>query len=159
MAKTKKIDKKHRFNRTLFNYTAEQLKNALAAVKNGMPVLTASKTFKVPRSTLRYKVSGDRLESFGKVGPNCILGDDVEKLLCDWMKASCAKGFPVTKDEEENKKKRAENKQKRIEEQNKRKRHNTESKEIKRNEKPDNICKVQENVINEKIDIQEQEEE
>lgn len=98
MAKTKKIGKKHRFNPTLFNYTSEQLKNALEAVKNGMPVLAASKTFKVPRSTLRYKVSGDRPESFGKVGPNCVLGDDVEKLLCDWMKASCAKGFPVTRD-------------------------------------------------------------
>lgn len=28
----------------------------------------------------------------------CVFRDDVEKLLCDWIKMSCAKGFPVTKD-------------------------------------------------------------
>lgn len=43
-------------------------------------------------------MSGDRPESFGKVGPSCVLGDDIEESLCVWMKESCAKGFPVTKD-------------------------------------------------------------
>lgn len=100
MAKIKKNGTRNKQKRgtILFRYTPDQLKNALEAIRSGMPTLSASKQFGVPRSTLRYKIDGSRPETTGRVGPKCILGEELEQTLCNWMKISCERGFPVTKD-------------------------------------------------------------
>ncbi|KAJ8939546.1 hypothetical protein NQ318_011330 [Aromia moschata] len=79
-------------------YDEIQLKHALLAVRNGMNVATASKTFNVPRTTLRHKVAGRAHETIAKHGPDCVLGQDLEGKLCEWLKECARGGFPVTKD-------------------------------------------------------------
>jgi DNA-binding NtrC family response regulator len=56
----------------LFQYKEENLKNAILSVKNGMKVKKVAELFQVPRSTLRNKLKNPCLESFGKVGPECV---------------------------------------------------------------------------------------
>lgn len=84
--------------RQFFSYTAENLRNAIRDVRDGMPVLQASKMYNVPRTTLRHKLCGESPETMGKVGPECVLGNDVEKELCEWIKNLSQMGFPINKD-------------------------------------------------------------
>lgn len=79
-------------------YDETQLKDAISAVKDGMPVATASKTFGVPRTTLRHKLAGRAPENISKRGPDCVLGSELENKLCEWL-INCARaGFPLNKD-------------------------------------------------------------
>lgn len=59
----------------------------------------ASKTFNVPRTTLRNKIEGKSpIESIGHGGVSSILGNDTEKSLVDWI-LTCAKmGFPINRE-------------------------------------------------------------
>lgn len=54
-----------------------------------MPVSTASRDFNVPRTTLRYKISGKAPETSGHVGPQAVLGSEIEHELVVWIK-DCA---------------------------------------------------------------------
>lgn len=82
-----------------FLYSPNKVNQALRAISNGMPVLKASKEFKVPRTTLRNKLSGKcPVESHRHCGPDSILGESNEKLLVDWL-LNCAKmGFPIDRE-------------------------------------------------------------
>lgn len=72
---------------------------ALKAIReDGMPVSTACKTFGVPRTSVRNRMSGKTADNCRKVGPTCILGPDIEKKLVDWILDSSAKGFPINQD-------------------------------------------------------------
>ena len=68
-----------------FNYFEDCMKKALEAVSNGMPVLRASKTFGVPKTTLLYKHKGVYpIER--KIGPdNTVLSKDEETLLVKFI--------------------------------------------------------------------------
>lgn len=59
----------------------------------------ASKTFRVPHTTLRNKIEGKSpTESIGHGGVSSILGSDTEKSLVDWI-LTCAKmGFPINRE-------------------------------------------------------------
>ncbi|KAJ8939849.1 hypothetical protein NQ318_011857 [Aromia moschata] len=70
-------------------YDEIQLKNALLAIRNGMPVATASKTLNVPRTTLRHKIAGRAPETIAKRGPDYLLGQSIEDKLCVCLK-ECA---------------------------------------------------------------------
>lgn len=83
-----------------FQYTQENLERAYNAVKiDNVKVAAASKLFKVPRSTLRRRLSGEySLNMPRKCGPTWILGKHTEKCLVDWL-LQCAKmGFPDHKE-------------------------------------------------------------
>ncbi|CAK9829701.1 hypothetical protein ANTRET_LOCUS6996 [Anthophora retusa] len=61
-------------------YAAEDLKKALDAIDGGMPILKASKIFKIPRTTLIYKHKGIYPKECRK-GPPTNLTPDEEKSL------------------------------------------------------------------------------
>lgn len=79
-----------------FNYTEDQMKNALEAVANGMPISTASKLYNVPRITLMYKHKG-KSPIERKMGPETILTKEEERQLVRWIFHVGDSGFPVTK--------------------------------------------------------------
>lgn len=80
------------------NYTEDALRNAMGAIRDGMPVATASRTFNIPRTTLRHKIAGNAPEGKGKTGPECILGKETEDKLCEWIRQSARVGFPIHKE-------------------------------------------------------------
>lgn len=80
-----------------FQYSPLKIQKAVNAVRQGMPVLRASKEFKVPRK--RNKLEGKSpMESTGYCGFSSHLSEDNEKVLVNWV-LDCAKmGFPINKD-------------------------------------------------------------
>ncbi|KAG5874870.1 hypothetical protein JTB14_035680 [Gonioctena quinquepunctata] len=78
-------------------YMEEDMKNAVSAVKNGMPALRASKQFGVPRTTLLDKVAG-RVPIERKIGPETVLKQEEESLLVKRMFHVAKCGFPITKE-------------------------------------------------------------
>ncbi|XP_046987338.1 Down syndrome cell adhesion molecule-like protein Dscam2 [Schistocerca americana] len=65
-----------------FQYSPSKVKDALKAIDEGMKVATASKLYKVPRTTLRNKISGvSPKESTGHCGPHSVLGEQIEKKI------------------------------------------------------------------------------
>lgn len=79
-------------------YSEEQMSLAINAVKQGMPVSTAAKTFKVPRTTLLDKKSG-RTPIYRKMGPPSILSLLEEEILVNWIFLMTQKHQPVTKEQ------------------------------------------------------------
>lgn len=78
------------------NYSEENLQKALDAVKSGMSKKQASKTFKIPRSTLINKVLGRHVND---PGGQRVLSDDEEKTLTSTLASVANWGFPLTKDD------------------------------------------------------------
>lgn len=79
-----------------FNYTKENLRNALEAVKSGTPCATAAKQFNVPRTTLIGKLKGIYPEDC-RSGAATVLKPEEEDLLEKWIFNLGKLGFPVTK--------------------------------------------------------------
>ncbi|XP_015122519.1 uncharacterized protein LOC107044949 [Diachasma alloeum] len=78
-------------------YTELQLKAALKAIQDGSPVATVAKNFNIPRTTLRYKKNGILKPVIQRRGTPCILGEDIEARLVEWIIVMSARGFPVGK--------------------------------------------------------------
>lgn len=78
------------------NYSKEDLKNAVNAVRNGASCAAAAKQFHIPRITLMYKVSG-KYSIDCKSGVSTILTADEENLLKNWIINVARTGFPITK--------------------------------------------------------------
>ncbi|KAG5861754.1 hypothetical protein JTB14_029454 [Gonioctena quinquepunctata] len=81
-----------------FQYSPAKVELALNAVSDGMAIAAASRTFEVPRTTLRNKISGE----FRRESRHCEfvspLGDKIEEQLVKWI-LTCAKmGIPIDKD-------------------------------------------------------------
>lgn len=81
---------------TMFNYTEEDMQKALAALKDGMKLREAARTFSVPKTTLLYKHTG-KYPVKRRMGPETILSRTEEKLLVDWIIHMGKHGFPITK--------------------------------------------------------------
>lgn len=81
----------------ILQYSESAMQNALAAVRNGMPVKTAANNFKVPRTTLLYKFKGINPES-RKMGPATIFLPEEEDLLVKWVLQMAKSGFPISKE-------------------------------------------------------------
>lgn len=72
-------------------YSDDQLSRALAEIReNSIPVATASKLFGIPRTTLRDKLAGKTTDKIEKVGPECVLGTEVEVQLVNWITGNAA---------------------------------------------------------------------
>lgn len=93
--KQKKVTLMRPHKRTFFQYDADQIKNALNAIRGGMKIQTACKLFDVPRTTIRHKLSGRAPETTGKIGKSPVLGRDIEKGILEWIKNMAKMGFPV----------------------------------------------------------------
>lgn len=79
-----------------FQYSVEDMEQAVNVVKNGMPTDQASRVFKVPRTTIIGKVQG-KVPIQRKIGPDTTLTSEEENLLVKWMFHNANCGFPATK--------------------------------------------------------------
>lgn len=73
-------------------YHEKQLKNAVEAINQGMSVVLAARTFRVPRSTLRFRFRNQNKD--GKPGPPTLLSKKEEESLVNfilqhWKSRSC----------------------------------------------------------------------
>lgn len=79
------------------NYPSKAvMKQAVEEVRSGMALKTASKTFNIPRTTLRRKIVGNEVRS---VGGQTIFTRDQEALFCDRLLYLSERGFPYTVEE------------------------------------------------------------
>lgn len=72
------------------------MKNAVSAVKNGMPTLRFSKQFGVPRTTLLDNVD-ENVKMETKNGLETVVKQEEESLLVKWMFHEAKCGFTITK--------------------------------------------------------------
>lgn len=79
-----------------YNYTENDMEQALSAVKGGMKVREAARCFGVPKTTLLYRNIG-KYVSGRRSGRQTVLTKDEEKLLSDWVIHMGDHGFPITK--------------------------------------------------------------
>lgn len=90
-----KIEKMPKTRKT---YQEKDVQEALLAIKNGqMSKKAASKNYKIPRSTLQFRLS----ENFTKArpGPATVLTEEEESTIVEWLKVSQEKGFPKRKED------------------------------------------------------------
>jgi Tc5 transposase DNA-binding domain/helix-turn-helix, Psq domain len=80
------------------NYSLETLTSALNAIKNGMPIKTASKEYRIPKTTLHSKHYG-KYPIECKAGAPTILSKEEEAILVKWIIEIAKVGFPVTKEQ------------------------------------------------------------
>ncbi|XP_011687383.1 PREDICTED: tigger transposable element-derived protein 1-like isoform X2 [Wasmannia auropunctata] len=77
-------------------YDKEVMDKAIEAVKSGTPINTASKLYKVPRSSLHSKII--KKYNHEKTGPGTVLTSEEENNLVQWILHMCSVGCPVNKD-------------------------------------------------------------
>lgn len=77
-------------------YTKEVMDKALEAVKLGMPINTASKIYKIPRSSLHSKFINKYNNE--KTGPHTVFTSKEENYFEEWILKMCSRGCPVTKE-------------------------------------------------------------
>uniref|UniRef100_A0A1B0DJ12 Uncharacterized protein n=1 Tax=Phlebotomus papatasi TaxID=29031 RepID=A0A1B0DJ12_PHLPP len=81
------------------SYSDLQLNDALSAVSNGMSVGKAARQFQIPRTTLRYKLSGKIPRGISEHGGRqCFLGKEIESEIVEWILQCARRGFPVGRD-------------------------------------------------------------
>lgn len=78
-----------------FNYQEQEMEKAIEAVKNGLPIATAAKLFKVPLMTLSDRSKG-KTPLKRKMGTSSILSENEELILVKWICHLGSRGFPVT---------------------------------------------------------------
>lgn len=83
-------------DKKILKYDESQMLAAITAVKAGWTTAKASKHYKVPRTTLLYKLSG-KYPISRKMGPPSYLTKEHEAILSKWIITSQKAGFPVSK--------------------------------------------------------------
>ncbi|KAF2887741.1 hypothetical protein ILUMI_18432 [Ignelater luminosus] len=76
------------------NYTEENLRLAIEAIKNGSSVNDALKNYDIPRKTLESKIKNN-LSTIGKMGPDSMLGELYEDKFVLYVKEAQKYGFPT----------------------------------------------------------------
>lgn len=77
------------------NYTEENLRLAIEAVRNGSSVNGASKNYGIPRKTLERKIKNN-IFTIGRMGPDSMLGEANENKLVQHIIKAQKYGFPMT---------------------------------------------------------------
>ena len=85
-------------NKKILKYSEADMLQALGAVRSGMAVSTASRTYKVPRTTLLCKHTG-KYPIKRKMRPDTVLSNEEEQALVRCMLHIAKVGFPATKDQ------------------------------------------------------------
>ena len=73
-------------------YTEEDILNGLEYIRSGASIEDASRRYKVPSSTLRWRMRNSPKKS----GPEPLLHPKDEKQLADYVKFQASKGTPIT---------------------------------------------------------------
>ena len=89
--KTKVCSSKRRLQ-----YTDSQLCDAINAVKKGMVVYKASKTFGIPYQMLRDKIFGRTALKIQHCGYESVLGEQIENKLVEWLLTCTRMGFAMS---------------------------------------------------------------
>ncbi|XP_030748956.1 uncharacterized protein LOC115877032 [Sitophilus oryzae] len=91
--KNRQIEKKKKFQ-----YPKEALKRALFEIQEGnMSVRTASREFRIPKTTLQDHKSGKIPQIQGKTGPPPLLTTEGEEKIANWLVSLAKCGFPLKK--------------------------------------------------------------
>lgn len=77
-------------------YTEEDVRLAMAEIENGASIMSTAKKYKIPRTTLNGKISGQYPVSIRK-GPETVLTSEEECHLENWLLHIADAGFPATK--------------------------------------------------------------
>jgi hypothetical protein len=88
----------YRMSKKNCKYSQEDLTRALNAIKNGTPCATASKRYKIPRTTLIGKIKGIYPEECRSGAPSVLTANE-ENILSEWIINIGRMGFPVSKDQ------------------------------------------------------------
>jgi hypothetical protein len=88
----------YRMSKKNCKYSQEDLTRALNAIKNGTPCATASKLYKIPRTTLIGKIKGIYPEECRSGAPSVLTANE-ENILSEWIINMGRMGFPVSKDQ------------------------------------------------------------
>ncbi|CAK1586979.1 unnamed protein product [Parnassius mnemosyne] len=80
------------------NYTPEQMRRAIEAVKRGEAVSAAASKYGVPRITLRNKVTGIS-PAVCSMGPGTIFTVQEEQILVKWLFALADRHFPISREQ------------------------------------------------------------
>ncbi|XP_065642449.1 uncharacterized protein LOC136074076 [Hydra vulgaris] len=91
MARKKLCSSKRRLQ-----YTDSQLRDAINAVKKGMVMYKASKTFGIPYQTLRDKISRRTSLKIQHCGYKSVLGEQIENKLVEWLFTCTRMGFAMS---------------------------------------------------------------
>ena len=78
-------------------YSRINLVDAVNNVREGESIASTSRTYGVPKSTLRARVQGKYADK--KPGAQTILTEKEESDLVEWIFKSARDGFPITKDQ------------------------------------------------------------
>ena len=78
-------------------YKHEDLVKACEAVQKGMSKSLASKTYNVPRTTIRDRIAGRIGIDVSSSGPSPILTPGEEEMITKWIFDMSGVGFPVTR--------------------------------------------------------------
>lgn len=79
------------------SYSQDQLKDAVDAVRKGMGVNAAARSFGVPKSTVLFRVKKPENVKI-TMGPCPIIGER-ESIIVEWIKECHRKGFPRRKND------------------------------------------------------------
>lgn len=88
--------KKKLGGRTYANYTADQLDQALVAVRGGMSQAQASRRFKIPRGTIQNKLFARHNKAYGHP---TVFSKEEEQLLTHTLTTVSNWGFPLTQED------------------------------------------------------------
>lgn len=80
------------------NYSLDTLNLALQAINRGMPVKTASREYKIPKTTLHSKFHG-KYPIECSAGAPPILTKEEESTLVKWIVCVAKVGFPISRDQ------------------------------------------------------------
>lgn len=83
-------------NKCRYKYTESDVQQCIRAIQNHVPIKKACKQYKLPRSTVKYRL-GKTWSGRARRGPPTALSDAEEDEIVAWIKRMARKGYPITR--------------------------------------------------------------